>query len=69
MPTLTLQTSNPIGWGWEGVIWLYSLVSYFPLDIFKFVVLYVMSGKYWGNLIEHNVFISLHSILVLYGII
>ncbi|KAF5803494.1 putative P-type H(+)-exporting transporter [Helianthus annuus] len=29
-----------IGWGWAGVIWLYSIIIYFPLDIFKFIICY-----------------------------
>jgi H+-transporting ATPase len=46
---------KPIGWGWAGVIWLYSRVFYFPLDLFfKFIVRYVMSGKAWDNLIERK---------------
>jgi len=45
---------KPIGWGWAGVIWLYSLVFYFPLDIFKFAVRYALSGKAWDNLIERK---------------
>ncbi|XP_031108199.1 ATPase 8, plasma membrane-type-like [Ipomoea triloba] len=26
-----------IGWGWAGVIWIYSIITYFPLDILKFI--------------------------------
>lgn len=40
------------GWGWAGVIWLYSLVFFFPLDILKFAIRYILSGKAWDNLIE-----------------
>ncbi|XP_051151465.1 plasma membrane ATPase 4-like [Andrographis paniculata] len=42
------------GWGWAGVIWLYSLVTYFPLDILKFCIRYVLSGKAWDNLLENK---------------
>ncbi|KAK4389049.1 Plasma membrane ATPase 4 [Sesamum angolense] len=35
------------GWGWAGVIWLYSIVTYIPLDILKFCIRYVLSGKAW----------------------
>jgi len=45
---------KPIGWGWAGVIWLYSLVFYFPLDVLKFAVRYALSGKAWDNLIERK---------------
>ncbi|GJS33856.1 hypothetical protein Tco_0532238 [Tanacetum coccineum] len=36
-------------WGWGGVIWLYSIVIYVPLDIFKFIIRYASSGKAWDN--------------------
>ncbi|GJT59294.1 plasma membrane ATPase [Tanacetum coccineum] len=41
-----------IGWGWGGVIWLYSIVIYIPLDIFKFIIRYALSGKAWDNMLE-----------------
>ena len=44
-----------MGWGWAGVIWLYSLVTYFPLDILKFAIRYILSGKAWDNLLENKV--------------
>ncbi|CAL0305684.1 unnamed protein product [Lupinus luteus] len=43
-----------MGWGWAGVIWLYSLVTYFPLDILKFAIRYALSGKAWNNLLENK---------------
>ncbi|RRT65429.1 hypothetical protein B296_00032891 [Ensete ventricosum] len=43
-----------IGWGWAGVIWLYSIVFFFPLDWFKFAIRYVLSGKAWDNLLENR---------------
>ncbi|KAG2319422.1 hypothetical protein Bca52824_012635 [Brassica carinata] len=43
-----------IGWGWAGVIWLYSIVTYFPQDIFKFAIRYILSGKAWLNLFENK---------------
>ncbi|OVA00927.1 Cation-transporting P-type ATPase [Macleaya cordata] len=43
-----------IGWGWAGVIWLFSIVTYFPLDILKFAIRYVLSGKAWDNLLENK---------------
>ncbi|XP_058067547.1 ATPase 9, plasma membrane-type [Magnolia sinica] len=43
-----------IGWGWAGVIWLYSIIFYFPLDILKFLTRYGLSGKAWDNLIENR---------------
>ncbi|KAK6912371.1 hypothetical protein RJ641_021972, partial [Dillenia turbinata] len=42
------------GWGWAGVIWLYSLVTYVPLDLLKFAIRYVLSGKAWDSLLENK---------------
>nr|AZP54632.1 plasma membrane H+-ATPase [Cunninghamia lanceolata] len=42
------------GWGWAGVIWLYSLVFYFPLDMLKFAIRYILSGRAWDNLLENR---------------
>ncbi|XP_054797053.1 plasma membrane ATPase 4 [Prosopis cineraria] len=43
-----------MGWGWAGVIWLYSVVTYVPLDLLKFSIRYVQSGKAWDNLLENK---------------
>ncbi|ESR40787.1 ATPase 9 plasma membrane-type [Citrus sinensis] len=43
-----------IGWGWVGVIWLYSIVFYIPLDVLKFIVRYALTGKAWDNLLENK---------------
>ncbi|KAK4780963.1 hypothetical protein SAY87_017069 [Trapa incisa] len=47
-----------IGWGWAGVIWLYSLIFYFPLDIIKFVVRYALSGDAWNLLFDRKMAFS-----------
>lgn len=44
-----------MGWGWAGVVWIYSLVFYVPLDIMKFAIRYILSGKAWNNMIENKV--------------
>lgn len=44
-----------IGWGWAGVVWLYSIVFYFPLDMIKFFIRFVLSGRAWDNLLENKV--------------
>ncbi|XP_071915205.1 plasma membrane ATPase 1-like isoform X1 [Coffea arabica] len=44
-----------IGWGWAGVVWLYNIVCYIPLDFLKFFVRYILSGKAWDLLIEQRV--------------
>ncbi|KAK8968515.1 Plasma membrane ATPase [Platanthera guangdongensis] len=42
------------GWGWAGLIWLYNLVFFLPLDFFKFAIRYILSGKAWDNLLENR---------------
>ncbi|XP_018628254.3 plasma membrane ATPase 4-like [Nicotiana tabacum] len=44
-----------IGWGWAGVIWLYSIIFYIPLDILKFAIRYTLSGRAWNNMMENKV--------------
>ncbi|KAG2546789.1 plasma membrane ATPase 1 [Panicum virgatum] len=44
-----------IGWGWAGVVWLYNLVFYFPLDILRFLIRYALSGKAWDLVIEQRI--------------
>lgn len=46
---------NAIGWGWAGVIWLFSLVFYLPLDVIKFAVRYILRGDAWELITEHRV--------------
>ncbi|XP_022921841.1 ATPase 8, plasma membrane-type [Cucurbita moschata] len=43
-----------IGWGWAGAIWLFSIVTYFPLDVLKFAIRYGLSGKAWDNMLENK---------------
>ncbi|XWS16518.1 hypothetical protein CRYUN_Cryun34aG0095400 [Craigia yunnanensis] len=43
-----------IGWGWAGVIWIYSVVFYIPLDVLKFLIRYSLSGKAWDNLLQNK---------------
>ncbi|XP_064957248.1 plasma membrane ATPase-like [Musa acuminata AAA Group] len=43
-----------IGWRWAGVIWIYSIVFFFPLDWFKFAIRYILSGKAWDNLLQNK---------------
>ncbi|XP_011084026.1 ATPase 8, plasma membrane-type-like [Sesamum indicum] len=41
-----------IGWGWAGIIWIYSIVTYIPLDIIKFGIRFALSGKAWDSMIQ-----------------
>ncbi|ESQ35077.1 hypothetical protein EUTSA_v10006710mg [Eutrema salsugineum] len=43
-----------IGWRWAGVIWLYSLIFYIPLDIIKFVFHYALSGDAWNLVLDRK---------------
>ncbi|KAL5223932.1 hypothetical protein ABZP36_010571 [Zizania latifolia] len=43
-----------IGWSWGMVIWLFSVVTFFPLDVFKFAIRYFLSGKGWNNVFDHK---------------
>ncbi|XP_068651804.1 plasma membrane ATPase 4-like isoform X1 [Aristolochia californica] len=43
-----------VGWGWAGVIWLFTIVTYIPLDILKFLIRYGLSGKAWNNLLQNK---------------
>ncbi|KAG1364366.1 plasma membrane ATPase 4 [Cocos nucifera] len=43
-----------IGWGWAAFIWVYSVITYIPLDILKFIIRYALSGKAWDNLIQNK---------------
>ncbi|XP_009401466.2 plasma membrane ATPase [Musa acuminata AAA Group] len=42
------------GWGWAGIIWLYSLISFIPLDWIKFAIRYVLSGNAWTYLFDRK---------------
>ncbi|KAE8770248.1 ATPase 2, plasma membrane-type-like [Hordeum vulgare] len=41
-----------VGWGWAGAIWLFTIVTYFPLDVLKFAIRYFLSGRGWSNVFD-----------------
>ncbi|CAN1328150.1 ATPase 8, plasma membrane-type [Linum perenne] len=43
-----------IGWGWAAVIWLFSIITYIPLDVLKFLIRYALTGDAWGNHLENK---------------
>ncbi|XP_023529520.1 plasma membrane ATPase 4-like isoform X2 [Cucurbita pepo subsp. pepo] len=43
-----------VGWGWAGVVWLYSIIFYIPLDFIKFAIRYALSGKAWLNMLDNK---------------
>ncbi|XP_051118500.1 plasma membrane ATPase 1-like isoform X2 [Andrographis paniculata] len=44
-----------IGWGWAGIIWLYNIIFYFPLDLIKFFIRYALSGRAWELVFEQRI--------------
>lgn len=52
---LDFASIRGIGWGWAGVIWLYNIIFYFPLDLIKFAIRYAISGRAWDLLIQQRV--------------
>ncbi|XP_074556627.1 plasma membrane ATPase-like isoform X4 [Curcuma longa] len=42
------------GWGWAAIIWLYSFLTFIPLDWIKFAIRYVLSGKAWDSLFDRK---------------
>jgi H+-transporting ATPase len=46
---------NGIGWEWAGAIWIYSLVTYIPLDILKFIIRMGLTGSAWDNVLQNKV--------------
>jgi len=44
-----------IGWGWAGIVWLYNLIFYIPLDFIKVIIRYVLSGRAWDLVFEQRV--------------
>ncbi|XP_002872620.2 putative ATPase, plasma membrane-like isoform X2 [Arabidopsis lyrata subsp. lyrata] len=58
-----------IGWGWAGVIWLYNIIFFFPLDILKFAIRYMLTGKDWQYLIDNKVHLVLNYYKLSWGII
>ena len=41
-----------VGWGWAGVIWLFTIVTYIPLDVLKFAIRYFLSCRGWSNVFD-----------------
>ncbi|XP_027192870.1 ATPase 8, plasma membrane-type-like isoform X2 [Cicer arietinum] len=45
---------NGIGWRWAGVIWIFTIVTYIPLDILKFLIRFGLSGRAWDSMIDNK---------------
>ncbi|KAG4949807.1 hypothetical protein JHK84_043237 [Glycine max] len=46
---------NGVGWRWAGVIWIYSIITYIPLDILKFLIRMGLTGSAWDNMHQNKV--------------
>lgn len=44
-----------IGWAWAAAIWAFSIITYFPLDVLKFIIRFAMSGHAWDSMIQNKV--------------
>ncbi|XP_075505284.1 ATPase 10, plasma membrane-type [Primulina tabacum] len=51
---ISFASVRGIGWRWAGVIWLFSLVFYVPLDVIKFTISYALSGEAWNLVFERK---------------
>ncbi|KAG5538057.1 hypothetical protein RHGRI_025221 [Rhododendron griersonianum] len=51
---ISFASISGIGWGWAGIIWLYSLIFYIPLDVIKFAVRYAWSGEAWNLVFDRK---------------
>ncbi|XP_010937229.1 ATPase 10, plasma membrane-type isoform X1 [Elaeis guineensis] len=51
---ISFASIRGIGWGWAGIIWVYSVIFYIPLDIIKFTVRYALSGEAWNLLLDRK---------------
>lgn len=51
---ISFASIRGIGWGWAGVIWLYSVIFYIPLDLIKFGVRYALSGEAWNLVFDRK---------------
>nr|KJB82864.1 hypothetical protein B456_013G217900 [Gossypium raimondii] len=41
-----------IGWEWAGAIWVFSIITYIPLDVLKFFIRYALTGDAWGDVVQ-----------------
>ncbi|CAK8534455.1 unnamed protein product [Lathyrus sativus] len=45
---------NGVGWEWAGVIWIFSIITYIPLDILKFLIRMGLTGSAWDNMLQNK---------------
>merc|ERR1712137_588649 len=39
----------PIGWGWAAICWVWSIIWFLPLDIFKIATYWILYGNPWES--------------------
>lgn len=44
-----------VGWGWAAVIWVYTIITYLPQDVLKFIIRFGLSGRAWDTMIQNKV--------------
>jgi hypothetical protein len=45
---------RPTGWGWAAVAWVWSIVWFLPLDIFKIMTYWILYGNPWQAALENK---------------
>ncbi|KAF3633636.1 ATPase 9, plasma membrane-type [Capsicum annuum] len=43
-----------IGWGWAAIIWVYTIITYLPLDVLKFISRYALSNDAWDSMMQNK---------------
>uniref|UniRef100_A0A494GA79 Uncharacterized protein n=2 Tax=Solanum lycopersicum TaxID=4081 RepID=A0A494GA79_SOLLC len=43
-----------VGWGWAAVIWVYTIITYLPQDVLKFIIRFGLSGRAWDTMIQNK---------------
>ncbi|XP_055829248.1 ATPase 9, plasma membrane-type-like [Solanum dulcamara] len=43
-----------IVWGWAAIIWIYTIITYLPLVVLKFISCYALSDDAWDSMIQNK---------------
>ncbi|KAM3270061.1 ATPase 6, plasma membrane-type [Capsicum chacoense] len=43
-----------VGWGWAAIIWVYTIITYLPQDVLKFIIRFGLSGRAWDTMIQNK---------------
>eukprot|EP00612_Vaucheria_litorea_P006482 CAMPEP_0171470554 /NCGR_PEP_ID=MMETSP0946-20130122/214_1 /TAXON_ID=109269 /ORGANISM="Vaucheria litorea, Strain CCMP2940" /LENGTH=1078 /DNA_ID=CAMNT_0011999947 /DNA_START=47 /DNA_END=3280 /DNA_ORIENTATION=+ len=47
------------GWGWAAIIWVWSIIFYIPVDLFKMLTHYIIDGNPWKGVTEQRQMLNL----------